>query len=556
MLLATLRNRLVMQRRRLRKPRYLIGLLIGLGYFALLLLSDDPDGTQAARGETWRMLLPMLMALYLLSAWILGRHREMLGFTPAETQFLFTAPISRRALLHYRLVRPQLALVFSAVLLTVLARPTGLPWWLRFPTYWLLLTTFQLHQLVAALVHVSTSAGAGGLRRNLVPLLLVIPMFGGLVWSVLAAFQQLEGVRSVSEITERLNDVLQGPLSTLVLIPFRMLVGPLLASDGAEWVRAAGPAALLLVLHYFWVVRTDRAFEEAAADAELRTARRIEAKRGDRRPAVAGRRALFPLVARGMPATALVWKNLIAFVRSFRRSTLVLIVVVLSLVAVNLYRSAETSERLLLRLGTVALGFAVMTVVLGPLGLRNDLRQDLAHMSLLRTYPIRGHAIVAAEVGSAVIILTVMQLGLLGIAGAAFSTAGALGTGPAVILACASLATLPAFNGLGLAIQNGLALFFPDWMRVGVEGSSGVEFLGQAIVRLAASVVLLGIGLLLPAIVGAAIGFRSLVVLGPWAGLAGALTAVAALWFEVGLIVAWLGGVFERTDPSEAGLPS
>jgi hypothetical protein len=318
----------------------------------------------------------------------------------------------------------------------------------------------------------------------------------------------------------------------------------------------------MLLLHYLWVVRTDAAFEEGAAIAGVRRARRREAARtGKRAPegemAARRRLLLFPLRPPGRPATALLWKNLVAFVRGLRRNTVFLVLAALPLVVSVTLVSVDEPNRAARGLASGALTLATLILVLGPLGIRNDLRQDLAHVALLRTYPLRGPAVVGAEVASAALVLTVAELGLGVVAAAAFAWGG---HGRELIenlpLAAAALAAVPALNALAIAIQNALVLFFPAWMRIGADAVGGVEFMGQHILRLAGSLLLMAVALIPPIVVAGAVAFRLLGALGPWAALPAALAALATLWAEVAAIVIWLGGVFERFDPVDAGLPA
>jgi hypothetical protein len=559
---ASMRNRLARQRRRLRKPRYLIGLLLGVAYFAFLILSNDRS-TGRGFANVGEVVGPLIVALYLAWSWLWGGARDRLAFSPAEVQHLFPAPVTRRTLLHYKLARSQIGLLFSGVLLALLLNESSLPIWLRVISFWLLFTTMQLHQIAASLVHTSADTqGFTGLRRNAIPLGLFAVMLGGLLWSVFAALPELRAATSQQQITQRLGDALRAPVARVVLFPIRVLLAPILAGEPGAWARALGPALLLLALHYIWVIRTDAAFEEAAAEAGLRRARQIDAVRAGRRmegqkQTHRGRTLLFPLRAQGHPASALVWKNLIGFVRGLKRNTLFLIFAAFPFLVVGALGMAESARRGAWGLAIGAIALAGMSIVFGPLGIRNDLRQDLMHIGLLRTYPLRGRAIVGAEVGSSAIILSVGQLLLLAVALIGFVFAGEI-ENPAWIpvAATTALLTLPALNGLALTIQNGLALYFPDWMRVGTGDASGVEFMGQNILRLAGSFLLLGLGLLPPLLIAGLTGFRLIPQLGPLAAVPAILLGVAALWTEVVLIIVWLGDAFERTDPVEAGLPS
>ncbi|MGH7553574.1 MAG: putative ABC exporter domain-containing protein [Longimicrobiales bacterium] len=558
---ASMRNRLARQRRRLRKARYLIGLLLGIAYFAFLFLSNDRS-TGRGFANVGEVVGPLIVALYLAWSWLWGGARDRLTFSPAEVQHLFPAPVTRRTLLHYKLVRSQIGLLFSGVLLALLLDESSLPLWLRVISFWLLFMTMQLHQIAASLVHTSADTqGITGLRRNAIPLVLFAVMLGGLLWSVFAALPELRAA-SQEQITQRLGDAMRAPVARVVLFPIRVLLAPILAGEPGAWARALGPALLLLALHYIWVIRTDAAFEEAAAEAGLRRARHIDAVRAGGRTdaqkhAHRDRALLFPLRAHGYPASALVWKNLIGFVRGLKRNTLFLIFAAFPFLVVGALGMAESARRGAWGLAIGAIALAGMSIVFGPLGIRNDLRQDLMHIGLLRTYPLRGRAIVGAEVGSSAIILSVGQLALLAVAAVGFAFAGEI-ENPAWIAIAAAIAllTLPALNGLALAIQNGLALYFPDWMRVGTGDPSGVEFMGQNILRLAGSFLLLGLGLLPPLLIGGLAGFGLIPQLGPLAAVPAILLGVAALWAEVVLIIVGLGDAFERTDPVEAGLPS
>ncbi|MGH7536668.1 MAG: putative ABC exporter domain-containing protein, partial [Gemmatimonadales bacterium] len=98
---------------------------------------------------------------------------------------------------------------------------------------------------------------------------------------------------------------------------------------------------------------------------------------------------------------------------------------------------------------------------------------------------------------------------------------------------------------------NGAAILYPAWVHLGSGRPGGIEALGQNMLMLVAFGALLAT-VLLPA---AAIGGGVFLLLRPsiagWAVGPGMVLGLAVLAFECGLIVNWLGGVFERTDPAE-----
>ena len=141
MVLATLyimwcsaKNRLHRRLRRLREPRYLIGGLVGAAYLFFALYgrtrprrttSVAPPGARRAQNAlaSFSVTAPALGGLALLVAaavsWLMPFGSGLLEFTPAETALLFPAPVSRRHLLFYRLMRSQWAVFFGALVMSL-----------------------------------------------------------------------------------------------------------------------------------------------------------------------------------------------------------------------------------------------------------------------------------------------------------------------------------------------------------------------------------------------------------------------------------------------------
>ena len=64
--------------------------------------------------------------------------------------------------------------------------------------------------------------------------------------------------------------------------------------------------------------------------------------------------------------------------------------------------------------------WAGFLLVLGPQVVPDPLRADLARLAVLRSYPLRGSAVVGAETAASTAVLTALQLGLIGLAWLAF----------------------------------------------------------------------------------------------------------------------------------------
>src|ERR1044072_1615638 len=99
LVLRSLRNRLLRQVARLRSPRYLVALVLGLAYLALIVgqqhASPAPPSPSTSR---WAELM-LAVGVMLAVAWagVIGSERRALAFSPAEVTFLFAGPVPRRA---------------------------------------------------------------------------------------------------------------------------------------------------------------------------------------------------------------------------------------------------------------------------------------------------------------------------------------------------------------------------------------------------------------------------------------------------------------------------
>jgi hypothetical protein len=402
--------------------------------------------------------------------------------------------------------------------------------------------------------------GRYGLRHRVLSLLLLGGAFAGLAWTLRDALPLLEAgwTSGVTGFLNAVADAAAAPLATLLLAPFRALVRPLTAHSPGEWLRSMGPALLLLLLHYVWVVRADTAFEEAAAEASMERARRAAARRGGAgvTPQLVHRRQprLLRLRASGWPATAILWKNLLAVVRTRRTRNAAIFFTVAAVGATAL--SFQGDGTLAGVAGWLAAMWAALTLVIGPQWVRNDLRGDLLKLDLLRSYPLRGRAVVTAEAAASALVLTLMQLALLALAYLAFlgNTQSELSLGLRTAVLGAAAVSLPALNFVGMLLQNGAALLFPAWAHLGGNRPGGVEALGQNMLMIMAYVAALGAALLAPGALAAGLYVLLQPAAGWWAAAPAAVALLAGLAGESVLMAGWLGRVFERTDPAAAGI--
>ena len=503
--LVSTRNRIRTRLRRLREPRYLIASVLGLGYFGFMVFNRGGRNTSAGMAGAiadaqlgLQVGATLLLFVGAAVAWIWPRSgRPVLAFTRAEVQHLFTAPISRRHLIRYRVLRSQMAAAVVGGIITLLFRPVGFVAGLtNFLGLSLVLATINVHLTGVSLGRLSASARAWIPRVIAAGAVVIVGATAAVHWSTLTALAARRG-----DLAGELNRLTTSGIAGIVLWPFRALANVVLANSPEAFFLAVPWALALLILNYLWVLRTDVPFEEASAElaVKLDDIRR----RGPQalRPPPRARKPPFVLSPHGRPETAILWKNLISMSRVLSWTMLVRVAPLIVFISMAFATGRRSSATILT---VAALFIAGLTLMVGPQMTRGDLRQDLPALGVLKTWPIRGAALVRGEVLAPAIVL-------ISIASIALITAAVVSTRAAVpealpnrwSLLAAALLVAPGFVLTQLLAQNGLAVMFPSWVSIGRRG--GLDAMGNQMLILAA-VVLAVVAAVLPAALVAGIG--------------------------------------------------
>lgn len=552
--LRSTRNRIARQVRRLRTPRYAIALLLGLAYLWAIGVRQRPgSGPVEVSPESIELLAAVGVALAVLWTWIFGSERRALAFSRAEVTWLFPAPLTRTQLIRYKLLRGQFVVLFNVLLWTALlwgGWAAAAPW-RRAAAIWVVLTTLSLHRLGVALLRGSLREhGTTALRARALTLTLAGVVAALALREVAHAMPSLRAAWDVGlgEFLAAAHEATLRPVLRTLLLPARVLVRPLLAEQGYLWGAAMVPALGILIAHYVWVIRSDAAFEETAAAAAL--ARYRPDRPATRRPRFTARRVP-PLAPTGWPAGALLWKNLVSVLRAGRVRSMAAALGVAAL-AVLTFSMTGGNGTLLEIVGWLCAMWAGFLFVLGPQWIRNDLRTDLGRLALLRSYPLRGAAVVGAETAGSTAVLSGLQLGLLGVAYLAFWGADVTEPAPglrATILAGA-VVLLPAVNFLGMLIQNGAAILLPGWVNPGPDRPLGVEALGHNMLIMSGFLLILAGLLVLPAAAGTAVLLGLMPASGWWVAVLSVVAGLLVMALEARVLLGRLGRVFEATDPA------
>ncbi|MCY1078186.1 putative ABC exporter domain-containing protein [Archangium lansingense] len=561
--LASARNRLIRQIQRLRQPKYLVGAVVG-GLYVYSVFLRRWVGLQAQEGTVppsvqlfSQFMLVAAMLGTVLSAWTLGPDRPSLSFNETEVQQLFPAPVSRRGLLHYKLVRGLVGAatgaLFSTIFVSRMVSPQPV---LFFLGATVTLATVHLHVMGASFVR-TRLAQRGGVGT-------------ALRWAALAAVSALLVGAGISALREhpfplrlghprQLQDWLVSLMDSPALWPGRLLVALPLAQDVGAFVKALPLGLGLLAMHYVWVMRASVPFEEAAVvRAEERARLRQQLSREGGRPTrLNASAAFFRLAPTGRPEVAIIWKNLVAGRRLGGAGRLLAAGLVGGLVAAVASGGGMSQALANVRLFMAPLcgGLAVVLCFFGPSALRFDLRMDLPRLEQLRALPLSGRQVVAAELAAPALLLGVAQVGLILLAMALAVWQGGALTELWLAGGLAAVWVLPAVSLGALFVQNAAVVLFPAWLPPEGERARGLEALGQRLLTLVGTLVVLLVGMVPAALVAVVVGLGLdlLLDLGVWAlpfaGPAAALVLVA----EVAIGVVGLGHAFDRLDVSTEG---
>ena len=597
LMLRTLRGQVLRWLRLMRQPKYLVGTLAGVAWIGMFALRPAlrANRTAALREPLENLLawLPaietgaavvLLVALSLWWLWPFGR--ASLDLTETELHLLLPAPVRRRNLIQYAMLRSQWGILFGCFMLSVFSSggaPDVFLW--RFVGAWCFLTLWHLHGrgrgLWLARLRELPAAAAWRRRAVVVAVLTLVWMVitPGIV-SVLAALPPFDAETGAAwgdaVSLERLRA--DAPLVALLLAPTSWVIGSIvvgLVPDGTWAGRLAATAwpLMLIVAHNEWVVRSQTKFEEATLERSRRQAAKGDASARFRR--VRQRRRLeapFTLAPVGRPETAIVWKNLMLA----HRTRLVWAVgagtAAFGVAAVVVAFTGLPDWLIAIMTVAGALGLGITPLVAGHQW-RNDLRTDLLRLDVLRTWPIDGWRLFTSQVAPPAVVATLYAAaagGLLLVAGVAASTAAAsrmmlvsprlaasLGVSQVTLLLLGLATLLPlaaAVACLSATLQNLLALLWPSWIQLGQRRNGSAAHIGQGMLTglgllLALAVSLLPGGLLVGGWLVLQLRVADIPLMAWQLPLLGA-TAVMPLAVIVGLLTRFGGVLWDRLDPS------
>ena len=579
-------NWVLTRARRLRQPKYALGAIVAFAYFYFFFFRNlgsspgarpvPPEANPLMNATGAGLTLPtdwlplstaigaVMLLVFALFSWLVPTRRAALGFSDAEIAFLFPAPIKRRGLIHFKLISSQFRSLFGAAIMMLFshrwtflggnALTHAIGWWFIFSGLSLHFrgANFTLTRLA--------DLGFGAWKRRILILAGVV----AIIAVTLAQLPDSERLPAAADafdarpFTQWLLTLSNSAPMSWLLWPFRTVIGPFLAGDTRSFLLTLGPALAVIVIHYLWVVRSAVAFEDAAIEhAEKRAARMAAWEVGGTRGSVTNakaRRGPFALASLGRPEFAFLWKNLLSTWPYFTVRTGLSAALIIT--AACLWIGAHPTWRGLLPGIAAAAGiFAAYTLIVGPQFARQDIRNDLGHADIIKTYPLTGWQIILGELLTPTAILSgilwlAILTGTLAVHPLAIESEWLTST-LRIVIALGLAALIPLLVALQLLVPNAAALLFPGWFQTSRIRGGGPEVMGQRMIFFFAQVVTMILALLPAVALGALLLFTLNVFIGPIVAITAATLAMAiVLAAEVGVGIWLLGRRFEHLDLS------
>ncbi|MFC1849385.1 hypothetical protein ACFL27_04165 [candidate division CSSED10-310 bacterium] len=603
--LLTIRGRFRRSLKLLRQPKYLIGSLLGLFFFILfyqfIVVSEISEKDKAmaqikaimpllnspATTDILHLLTSLLAAVGFLLLWIFLPGRLTIKLNDTEFESLQPAPLSKRSLIHYSLLKGQPQILFGALsFMVVFSFLSHKLYWILLPLYWILMTLVTLHiQLIMVL--------KGRLKKYSSPVRWAIQLLF-IVSFVLYLYLLSVPVTQISKDVYHSLNSSDGNLSELVvsgqnlilgqchegyltdlLSPFLMVTLPFFKSDQSGGLLTWIIPVALIFLHFRWVVRlkerdgrfaVKQAFQQSQSETEINLyMKSFLHGSAQSRP--------FNLSAVGKPEFAIFWKTFLLVYRTRLRTLF-------------LYGSGAFFILLII---TTALGVPkvmiglewvlglIITINIIFLNVGNDLHYDLKKLEMVRTWPLPGYKFLAAK-SLAVALLTTLHafvgLGLMltayysiklhvlttGVFSAYhFTEVGfqeyfsARGFFSPIFHMLAFVPLITSVSLLYCMLQNLSILLFPGWVAFS-EQNQGLAMTGLSIFMAIMLIVLLLVGLIPGGVIIGCILFvqHLLNITVPlWEYLVFGLILVTALLGESALLIRFSGRLWDRLDLSQ-----
>ncbi len=518
------------RRRMLRGAKSVRGaafLLLGTIIFSLWLGPSLWLASTTARTDPQivKNVVPVFLLMICLMNLVTSAGEKAIAFSPAEVDFLFPAPFTRRQLLAYKIGKSAAAAMFASLILSLVLLKHAQMWIACYVGVILTLLFTQFFSTIVMLAIQSVAERAHSRARKLV--------LGVAAAVLVVGLMQARGASVDAKPLDIVNHLRQSPVIRAVLTPFGVfgntLTAPHIYPDLLKW----GGVALCVDAAMLWIIFSlDTNFMEAGIAAGQRHYDRVRRMRRGGLTAISSKSTIrwhlppFPWAGGAGP---IAWRQITAALRGSRGLLLVLLFGGLVVgPGVLLGRSHRDAT------GPIVTGLAWLTVFLSST-LKFDFRGDVDQMENLKALPIRPAAVALGQLAAPTLLMTVVHAVLL-------VTAAILSPASRHYLIAAVFLSLP-LNGLLFSVENLTFLLFPSRMATASPGDlqnfgrQAVLFFLKIVILIAAA----GIATVCAGALWMMIGFKLIPL---------AIVAWIVLMLEVAALIPAMAFAFMRYDPS------
>ncbi|MBZ0135209.1 MAG: putative ABC exporter domain-containing protein [Planctomycetes bacterium] len=542
---------------RLKNPRYSLPAVLAIVYFWL---SFGMPGLMPARESTRdadyagmiRLFVGPGIGMLFLMGWLVATGRPAPAFTRPEAGQLFVLPLSRRDLVRYRLLRPQLVFVVLGCFAALGSlRSDSISPLFAFCGAFVILNLLAMNSMLAALV-------LNRMKRARLPsLVMYLPAMLIVAWVVVpVALNYSAPLEYDGTLREWISNLLSGGVAGIAHWPFQLLGGIALATDLARFGMALGAGAVWAVVLYIGCMVMVAPFEEGALELAETTGRKVDAMRKGGALAASASRLKSARTSRlGLKPTgpawrAIFWQTLVADWRVGPWRIGLIFAAVIAVAGVFADRISGNTALQTMIIGLSGAG-VILLVMMGPRMLATGLHTELRRLPLLKSLPITGYGLLRGKSWAGGLL--VFGPGVLLMTGAFAGASdlvnykefpyvvGALGAGLALLLPTA--ATM-------IALEASAVLMFPAWMTT-AQSEPGFEQIGRNLLSLLVRMVLGSFMLIIPGglfAVGVAIGVVTDAI-APALAISGLLAAIA-MTAQLELLMWLMGKRYDRMDGS------
>jgi hypothetical protein len=444
-----------------RRARDPLTVVLVLGFLALaVFFAFATRGTSGISPAGARQIgAPILMLVVLRG--VFSPHG--LFFRPAEIDWLFPAPVSRRSLTLFNIAVRARTAVLSGLILPMFVSWRGTSVVFTFLGYTFVFLLLQISAQWFAVVRAWLVLRVGvGVRASLGIALFAVPL-----GAVALELRQYPGGFE----TFFIDSVALSMLGTLTG-PFLSIITADSAVVAARYAAVSLAILAAIVGHIVWL---DVPYRETAVVGTERFARRLARMRGGGGSfavSTARARLRLPMFPRLRGVGPICWRQTLELLRNPHGIALVVVVVAVTTggsLAGPLLRGAEGDP--------FPLGFALVGVFLAtwvPLlmgeNIACDFRRDFDRMPVLKSWPVSPLAVATGQIAAAVGFASCIQLAALAIIAV---VSRAL---PSWLLIAAPL-LLPAISWIAISLDNLLFLWIP--YRNVPEDPGDVGFVGR-----------------------------------------------------------------------------